>query len=155
MKKTMTMILMTAALAFAQGPGGRGPGGGGTPPDPAKMIEMRVSMLATHLSLTDAQKTQATKIFTDAQTASQTARDDMKAAHDSMADAVKSNNSAAIDQLARDIGAATTQLTSIESKAQAAFYAILTAEQKAKMDSTPMRGGVGFGAGPAGMGRRR
>jgi len=152
------MILMTAVLAMAQGRSGMGPGGGGAPPDPAKMIEMRVNMLATHLSLTDAQKTQATKIFTDAQTASQTARDDTKAAHESMRDAVKSNNTAAIDQLARDIGAATTQLTAIESKAQAAFYAILTAEQKTKMDSMPMRGAGGpggFGMSPAGMGRGR
>jgi len=155
MKKSFTTILMTAALAFAQGPRGNG----GAPPDPAKMIEMRVNRLATQLSLTDAQKTQATKIFTDAQTASETARQAMQTARQRLGDAIKTNNAASIDQLARDIGAATTDLTSIESKAQAAFYAILTADQKAKYDSMPGRGmggpGMMGGPAPAGMWRRR
>lgn len=159
MKKTMTMILLSAAMAFAQGPRGNG----GAPPDPAQMIEMRVNMLANQLSLTEAQKTQATKIFTDAQTASETARTAMQTARESLGDAIKKNNTASIDQLSRDIGAATTELTSIESKAQAAFYAILTADQQAKFDSMPGRGmgmggpmgGPGMGAGPAGMWRRR
>lgn len=154
MKKTMTMILLSATLALAQGPGGRG--NGGAPPDPAQMIEMRVNMLANQLSLTDTQKTQATKIFRDAQTAGETARTSMQTARESMASAIKTNNTASIDQLSRDIGSATTELTSIESKAQAAFYAILTDDQKAKFDSRPFRGPGGpDGAGPAGMWRRR
>ena len=148
MKKAMTTIFLCAALAFAQGPRGNG----GTPPDPAKMIEMRVNMLANQLSLTETQKTQATKIFTDAQTASQTARTAMQTARESLGDAIKKNNIASIDQLSHDIGAATTELTSIESKAQAAFYAILTADQQAKYDSMPGRGMGGRGMGGRGMG---
>lgn len=131
MKKLITTMVAVAALAMAQGPRGNG----GTPPDPAKMIERRVEMLANQLSLTEAQKTQATKIFTDAQTAAETARTAMQTARERLGEAIKTNNTASIDQLSRDIGAATTELTSIESKAQAAFYAILTAEQKAKYDS--------------------
>lgn len=127
---------------------------------------MRVNMLANWLSLTETQKTQATKIFADAQTASETARTAMQTARESLGEAIKTNNTASIEQLSRDIGGATTDLTSVESKAQAAFYAILTADQKAKYDTTPGRGmggpgmggrmgGPGMDAGPAGMGRRR
>ncbi|MBI4893613.1 MAG: Spy/CpxP family protein refolding chaperone [Acidobacteria bacterium] len=154
MKKTMmTTFLLSAALAFGQGPGG-------TPPDPAKMIEMRVNMLANQLSLTEEQKSQATKIFTDAQTSSQTARTAMETARESLLAAIKTNNVATIDQLSRDIGAATTDLTAIEGKSQAAFYAILTPEQQTKYDSFAHRGpggpgGPGMGPGPAGMWRRR
>ncbi len=153
MKKMMTTFLISAALAFGQGPGG-------TPPDPAKMIEMRVNRLATELSLTDDQKAQATKIFTDAQTASEAARAAMRTAREGLPAAIKSNNTATIDQLSRDIGGATTDLTSVESKAQAAFYAILTPDQQAKYDSFAHRGpggpgGPGMGPGPAGMWRRR
>lgn len=160
MKKLMTTMVAAAALTFAQGPRGNG----GTPPDPAKRIEMRVNMLANQLSLTEAQKAQATKIFTDAQTAAETARTAMQTAREGLGEAIKTNNTASIEQLSRDIGSATTELTSIESKAQAAFYAILTAEQKTKFDSMPGRGmggpgmggpGMPGGPGPAGMWRRR
>lgn len=147
----MTTILLSAALAFAQGPRGNG----GTPPDAAQMIEMRVNMLAARLSLTDAQKTQATKIFTDAQTAGEAARTALRTAHTSMADAVKNSDTASIDQLARDIGAATADLTSIEGKAMAAFRAILTTDQQAKFDSLHGRGMGGLGVGGPGMGAGR
>jgi len=153
MKKTIQLMAATAisaALIFAQGPGGRGQG---APPDPARRIEMRVNMLARQLSLTDDQKTQATKIFTDANTAGETARTGIQTARQSMSDAVKTNNTASIDQLSRDIGNYTGQLVGIESKAEAAFYMILNADQKAKFDTTRGMGQMGGGPAPAGFRR--
>jgi len=140
--KLLAVVLLTA-VAFAQG---RGPGG--TPPDPQTRIQMRVSFLTTFLNLTDAQKASATTIFTDAYTASQTPQASLRSARQSLSDAVKSNNTGAIDQISATIGALNGQLTAIDSKAEAAFYALLTADQQAKYDTTP-HGGPGFG-GPGG-----
>ena len=147
---------------FAQGPGPGGPGHGpgGTPPDPQAAIEMRVNFLTAALSLTDAQKAQATTIFTDAFNAGQTAHTNLQTARQSLAAAVKKNDTAAIDQIAAAIGTLDAQLTAINAKADAAFYAILTPDQQAKYDSMPHGGPGGPGPmggfrGAAGFGNRR
>lgn len=116
------------------------------------MIQMRVSYLASLLTLTDAQKTQATTIFTNAYTAAQSIHATLQTEHDALAAAVKANNTNAIDQAAASIGTLEGQLTSINAKADAAFYAILTAAQQATYDSTPHGGPGGHGFGPAGPG---
>ena len=50
------------------------------------------------------------------------------------ANAVKANNTSAIDQLSQRQATLTAQLTALHSKAMASFYAQLTPEQKAKAD---------------------
>jgi len=57
-----------------------------------------------------------------------------------MRDAVKKNDTAAIDQLSATIGTETGQLSAIQNKADAAFYAILTPDQQAKYDKAGPRG---------------
>src|SRR5436190_22020020 len=89
----------SAALVFAQG---RGPGG--TPPDPQTMIQRRVDFLASQLSLTDSQKAKAVTIFTDAYTASQDPRTQLRTASQSLNDAVKKDDLAAIDRLSATTG---------------------------------------------------
>lgn len=147
MKKFTTLFTaacISAALAFAQGPRPRQQGG--TPPDPQTMIQNRVEHMATLLDLTDAQKTQATTIFTTAFTASQNIEPNLRTTRQSLNDAVKQNAAATIDQLSATLGSLTGQLIGINSKAEAAFYAILTADQQAKYDAMP-HGGPG-GPGP-------
>jgi Spy/CpxP family protein refolding chaperone len=129
MKKTIAKILLTSAfaatLALAQGPHNA--------PDPATFAQHRVERLTTLLSLTSAQQQQATTIFTNAATARSAAHANLKTAHQNLKDAVKSNNTATIDQAANAIGALTTQTTSIYAKAQAAFFQILTPDQQTKL----------------------
>ncbi len=138
---------LTAGLALAQGP--RGGQMGGTPPDPQAMIQMRVNFLASRLNLTDAQKTQATTIFTNAYNAGQSVRSSLQSNQQSMLNAVKKNDTAMIDQLAVTEGTLHGQLTAIQMKAEAAFYAILTADQQKLYDSMPHGGGpMGRGFGP-------
>src|SRR5207302_3182371 len=84
-------IALSAALVFAQGPR--------TPPDPQTMAQMRVNFLTTQLGLTDAQKATALSIYTNAFTASQTIQSSLQTNRQSISDAVKANNTAAIDQL--------------------------------------------------------
>ena len=146
--------VLSAALAFGQRPDRGGPGGG-EPRDPQQMVEMRVNAMANRLGLTEDQKAKATSIFTDAQTAAQSVRTNSRTTRESLAEAVKNNNAAAIDQLSATLGTLSGQSIAIDSKAEAAFYSILTADQKAKYDSG-MRGRPGGPMmGPGGYGRSR
>jgi hypothetical protein len=134
-------IAMSTALVFAQGPG--------TPPDPQTMAQMRVNFLAVQLSLTDAQKATALSIYTNAYTASQTIQTSLQTNRQSISDAVKADNTAAIDQLSLASGTLSGQLTAINAKAEAAFYAILTTDQQ-KIYATLPPGGPGGRGGPGG-----
>jgi Spy/CpxP family protein refolding chaperone len=149
--KLFATAVLSAALVYAQ----RGPGG--TPPDPQTMLQHRVDSLATLLTLTADQKARALTIFTDAFTASQALRTSSQTARTSLAAAVKKNDIGSITQLSTELGTISGQLTAVESKAEAAFYALLTPDQQTKYDATPHRGGPGGprGPGPEGFGRNR
>jgi Spy/CpxP family protein refolding chaperone len=152
-KKLPALCLAFGLSAAFSAP--QGPPMDGNPPDPQAMINRRVDFLATMLNLTDTQKTKAIAIFTDAHTSSQSVRSNLRTNHDALADAVKKNDTAAIDTLALTAGTLVGQLTAIESKADAAFYAILTPDQQTKYDAMPHRGpgGPGGPGGPMGPGR--
>jgi Spy/CpxP family protein refolding chaperone len=140
---------LAAALVFGQGQGMRG--NGGTPPDPATMIQHRVDRLGTVLGLSDAQKASAVKIFTDAQTATTAATANNQTNRDALAAAVRKNDVVAIDQIAATLGATSGKVMAIQGKADAAFYALLTPDQQTKYDSMP-HGGPGMGPGGMMMG---
>jgi Spy/CpxP family protein refolding chaperone len=148
--RAVVCLLIVAAVAAAQqtpfGVMTSGPGA-----DSATMIERRVARLTTLLSLTTSQASQATTIFTNAQAAITPLETALETARTSMEGAVKSNATAAIDQAAASIGSTTGQIVAIQNKADAAFYAILTTEQKAKLDAAGT-GGPG-GRGGRGLGR--
>jgi Spy/CpxP family protein refolding chaperone len=147
------MTVLFAALGFAQGRGMRPMDtSNGQAPDPAAMVQMQVNMLAARLNLTDSQKAAALTIFTNSQTASQTIQSALQTARQSLSAAIKKNDTATIDQLSLTIGNATAQLTAIQSKAEAAFYAILTADQQALYDKMPPGGRGGGRGGPMGPG---
>jgi Spy/CpxP family protein refolding chaperone len=125
-------LLLNATAALAQGPRGHGPGG---------PRGNRIDFLATVLSLTDAQKTQATAIFDAAETASASLRETQASQRMALNDAAKSNAAdAAIDQLAATLGATSGQLAAIQTKAFAKFYALLTTDQRTKLDEVKANG---------------
>jgi Spy/CpxP family protein refolding chaperone len=147
MRRNLYLLPLAAAIcsaAFAQGPG--------NPPDPANMIAHRVSMLAAQLNLTDVQKASATTIFTNAYTASESTHAALQTNRTSLNTAVQNNDTASIDQLSATFGTLEGQLTAINSKADAAFYAILTATQKTAYDTMPHGGPGGGPGGPGGPG---
>lgn len=141
-------VLLTATTMAQRGFGPRA--AGGSPPDPATMVQNQVARLTTLLSLTTAQASQATTIFTNAATAISTLQTTLGTDRDSLQTAIKSNATANIDQLSATIGALTGQITSVQSKADAAFYAILTTDQQAKLDQLGGFGRGGFGPGLGG-----
>lgn len=142
--------VLAGTLALAQP---TTPGTAPTPPDPTAMITMQVNQLAAQLNLTDAQKTQAITIFTNAYTASQTAQTSTQTNQQALTAAVKANNTASIDSAAFAIGTAQGQLASINGRAQASFRAILTSAQQTLFDAMP-QGGPGGRGGMGGMGGR-
>jgi hypothetical protein len=149
--KTLRLITLTTLLAatmLAQRPGPRG--GGGTPPDPATMAQHQVERLTTLLNLTTAQASQATTIFTNAATAAAALQTALGTDRTSLQAAIKSNAATTIDQLSTAIGAVQGQILSVQSKADATFYAILTSDQQTKLDSLGGFGRGGFGPGPGG-----
>ena len=143
---TLTTVLAATMLAQRFGPRD----GGGTPPDPATMAQHQVERLTTLLSLTAAQASTATTIFTNAATAAAALQTTLGTDRTSLQAAIKSNATTTIDQLSTAIGALQAQILSIQSKADAAFYAILTSDQQTKLDSLHGFGRGGFGPGPGG-----
>jgi protein CpxP len=133
---------MAAGMALAQGPGGPGGfrgrtgGPGGPGGDPAQFAQRRLDRLATLLDLTDTQKTQAQAIFDAASQARQALSDQLRAARTALQDAANTGKSdAEIDRLAAALGTLEGQLAAIDTKAQAKFQALLTPDQKNKLQT--------------------
>jgi len=145
-------VVCTVLLAATMAAQGRMGAMMGSTPDPATMIPQHVVRLTSLLTLTTAQQAQATTIFTAAATSAQPIHTSLTAAQQSMQAAVKSNNTATIKTYATTIGQLMGELVEVHSSAQGAFYAILTADQKTKMDQTGSAGGPGFGMMGGGMG---
>lgn len=139
-RRILTTLAASALAIFslaAQPPGGPGRGFGGPRGGPGGGL----AYLTGYLSLTEAQAAQAKTIFDAAKTAAQTPAGAIAAARESLRTAIQSNATANIDSLAAQIGTAEGQITAINAKAQAQFYALLTAEQKTKYDSRTSGGG--------------
>jgi Spy/CpxP family protein refolding chaperone len=130
-----TALLCSASFAFAQH----------QHPDPATMVQKHVQRLTTLLSLTPAQQTQATTIFTNEMSTATNFHSSMKTAHQSLQTAIKANDQNAITEAANNIGSLTTQMVSTHAKAQAAFLQTLTPDQQSKMSQLESEGEMGFG----------
>ncbi len=119
-----------------------------TPPDPATIAQHRVTFLTTLLSLNSAQQQQATTIFTGAATTALSLHSQMKSARQSLSTAEQNNDTASITQLSSTIGGLVTQMTSTKANAKAAFYQILTPDQKSKLTQLEsQRHGMDFKGG--------
>ena len=89
-------------------------------------------MLAS-LTLTAAQQTQATTIFTTALNSINTQQTTITTARTALATAVKANDNTAISTQSTAIGNAEGQIVALQARADAAFYALLAADQKTKL----------------------
>ena len=118
---TMTVAaLATASVVWAQGPA-RG--------------ERARQFLSTYLGLTDSQKTQAKEIFEAARAQAKPIAAQLKQGRKAVRDAVKAGKpDAELDALAAQQGALMGQLAAIRAKSHAKMYALLTPEQRDKLD---------------------
>jgi Spy/CpxP family protein refolding chaperone len=130
MRRNLTAIAAVAALAagmtFAQSTA--------APANPALAgLNVRAAVrqrILKNLNLTDAQKAQAKAIRQQAKTAAQPLRQQLQANRQSLAAAVKSNDTAQIQSLAAAQGSLQGQVLAIRSAADAKFYALLTPDQQ-------------------------
>lgn len=136
MTRFMKAPAMLALAAFCTLPlAAQRPGGGG-PPAGAGDAAQRHEFIAGYLGLTDGQKEQVKAIFAPLQGAQEAMRGQMQSKQEELQAAVKANQGdQQIEQIAAAIGALHTQQVAMQSKARAKFYAILTPEQKAKLDA--------------------
>jgi Spy/CpxP family protein refolding chaperone len=114
-------------------------------------VANRVARLTTLLTLTTAQQTQATTIFTTEETALTPIRTSLDTARTALNAAILKNDSAAIVTEATQIGTLTTQQVEAQAKADASFYALLTTDQQTKYTELKSAGFGGPG-GPGGPG---
>lgn len=122
--RTTVGAILLATSMLAQQPG--------TPPTSAQIVANRVLRLTTLLGLTTAQQGQATTIFTAEQTAISGLLSGLQTAHVTLQTAIQNNDATAITTQATLIGNLTTQQVEAGANAEAAFYAILTADQQTK-----------------------
>jgi Spy/CpxP family protein refolding chaperone len=148
MNHTLTRLAATAAIfsaALVAQPqsihvqGGHGGGDGNfsstATTDPATLAARQVGLLTKLLTLTTGQQTQAITIFTAGITNTAALRTQIETAETALVTAIKANNSANITTQATLIGSLQGQIVNQQAKADAAFYLLLTADQKTKLDS--------------------
>lgn len=142
----IAMATLFGAALLAQPPAGVGrPQGTGPSGDPAQRYEF----IANMLGLSDAQKTQVKALFANSAGAAEEGRAKMKKANEDLQAAVKANKSDfEIEQLAATIGTMHGQRLAAQAKNRAKVFAILTAEQKAKLDELMKQFGQRGGGRP-------
>ena len=122
-----------------------------TPPDPATIVANKVERLTKLLTLSTSQASQATTIFTNALNLVTPIETSLRTDRQSLQTAVKANDVATIESVSTNIGSLTGQILTIQNKADAAFYAILSTTQQNTLNQS--RGfGRGFGRRGAGPG---
>lgn len=105
-----------------------------TPPTLEEMAQHEVTRFTTLLSLNSQQTANATSIFTAAATTESTLRTSERTTHESLQAAIKTDDTATIQQAATSIGQINGEMTAARALAEAKFYATLTAGQKIKFD---------------------
>ena len=131
--KTAAIAVLSAGAILAQRPMHGENGGSTNPPDVATIVAHEVNFLTTLLTLTSGQQTQATTIFTNALNSITPLETNITTARTALSTAVQANDTAGITTQSTAIGTLQGQITAIQAKADAAFYALLTADQKTRL----------------------
>ena len=142
MKASLALLVALGLLPMAQAQSAH------VPPSPAVMAQHQVQRYTTLLSLTPAQVEQATTFFTTEATARESSHATERTAHQALEAAIKANDTATIQSTATTLGQMESEHISAHSLARAQFYAILTADQKAKyaeLEEDHFGGGPGRG----------
>jgi Spy/CpxP family protein refolding chaperone len=94
---------------------------------------------AAALNLTDQQKEFAKQLMADTRRQAEPVSAQLRQVRQELTEAVKTNNTDAIENISQRQASLTAQLTAIHAKAMASFYAQLTPEQRAKADEFQAR----------------
>jgi hypothetical protein len=103
---------------------------------PAPSATDPVAYWTSYLSLDSAQQGGLRTILSDQQNSVSSLKANLNQAHDALRAAAKAASSdPAIDNLAANLGGIYAQVVAVQAKAYARFYAMLTPDQKQKLDS--------------------
>jgi Spy/CpxP family protein refolding chaperone len=128
LSRTIALAAVLAATVLAQRPFGVMTSA--TPPDPATIVAHKVERLTKLLTLNASQVTQATTIFTNSLNSVTPFETSLRTDRQSLQAAVKANEITTIESLSTNIGLLTGEILSVQNKADAAFYAILSLTQQ-------------------------
>jgi Spy/CpxP family protein refolding chaperone len=128
LSRTIALAAVLAATVLAQRPFGVMTSA--TPPDPATIVAHKVDRLTKLLTLNASQVTQATTIFTNSLNSVTPFETSLRTDRQSLQAAVKANEITTIESLSTNIGLLTGEILSVQNKADAAFYAILSLTQQ-------------------------
>jgi Spy/CpxP family protein refolding chaperone len=138
----LAIFTVFPVMADQAGPRGRMMGAPKATEGPGPMGGRGLNFLAGYLNLTESQKAEAKAIFDASAVQAQTLQGSMAAARNALQTAVKSSaTDAEIDRLAAAVGVVHGQLVAVQSKSAVKFRAILTAEQRTKLDEFEGRRG--------------
>jgi Spy/CpxP family protein refolding chaperone len=121
------------------------------PPSPDQIAAQRVARLTTLLTLTAGQQSIATTIFTTEATAVSGLFSVEQSARTALETAVEANDTAGIASAAAQLGTLDSRQIQAHASADAAFFAVLTADQQTKYRELIAQGPGGRGPGPAGI----
>ena len=137
----LAITLLLALPLFAQGPGHRPAGPPGGPPGTSSEHDSPggrlLAKLALYLDLDDAQKAQAQQIFADARAQAEPIREANHNLAGQLHEALAADppDPTAVGNLAIEIHANREQLRGIGETARTSFRAILTEEQRLRLDA--------------------
>ncbi len=137
MKNTWLRLAATAAVAGGMLLAAQQVENQQAPAPAAQGRAQRGQRLASYLNLTPAQAAQARTDMKTARQASQPARQQLRELHASMAQAVRANDTAKINQLSAQEANLKGQIEATRQEAFAHIYSTLTPEQRAKADQLP------------------
>lgn len=104
-------------------------------------VRAHLDRFARELALTPEQETQARAIYEQAGAETTPLQAKLRARWEALGDAVRDNQSAEIETLSDEVGTIEHEFLLRQSEADAAFYALLTEEQKREFDE--LRNGFG------------
>jgi hypothetical protein len=128
----VALMSMLSLGAFAQHPGGPPEGAGKPAKTPADIAANEVKFLTVLLDLDANQESKATTFFTAAENSKATLEADIEKQEEALAAAVIANKSSDITAAATKIGTDTAGIALAQANAEAAFYQILSSDQKTK-----------------------
>jgi len=107
------------------------------PPAQQQGLHNRGERIANYLNLTDAQRAQAKAELQAARQSAQPVRQQLKQVRQQMFQAIRANDTGAIQQLSAQEGSLKGQLSAMRHMTFAKLYSNLTPEQRAKADQLP------------------
>jgi len=128
--KYATIAAMTAGMALAQQAPSNSPAPAAKAPMNRPFARARQHWMQA-LNLSDSQKAQAKAIFQETRQKAEPIRAEMRQNREALSAAVKADNKADIQKLAKIHGELMGRMTGLRAEARAKFYTLLTPEQRA------------------------